>query len=303
LLLDYIVPISIGVEGGIVGLENGVSPGILAYKRSAADKYLGTEDPAELEKMLTSWDAVEEVGKKLHDASEGKCFMFASIGDLFQCLYYQNPRALVRDGKVVADEVLGDIYARIARMRDNGLINNVEQWSPAWNATMATDDSLFYACAPWSPIFVFKLNDPDGVGNWGAIHCPEGTYLYGSSLYGIPKAARNKEAAWAALQWAFQTREGSEAIRDVQNQVTIYKPAAMEKDFYYQEDPFFKGQAWLQMLADEAMNIKPREATVYDVIVDGAIALGNQALSVGATAEEALKVIKDEILRKAPDLS
>lgn len=301
-LIDYTVPLCTGVEGGIVSIESGVSPAGLAYKRDMAREYLGTDDPDEIEKMLSDHESFIKKGQEVHEASGGTVYFLPSVGDAYNMLYYQQPDVLVENGTVLIKEKLLTRFETIRNMLDTGVCDKLEIWSPAWNAAFDDKTHLFEHCAPWVPVFLIEPNAPDSVGNWGLIDAPGGNYLTGGVPFGIPKGAKNKHGAWAALKWAFQTIEGSEVARDIQCQTTVYKPAAAIPGFYDVPNKYFGDQPWLPKLADSMNDCTFRPTTEYDQIVFDAMDLARKALTAGASAEEALDIAEDEVVRKAPEL-
>lgn len=78
-VLDYLLPLETAESGQYVGPECPSVAG-MAYKRELAKEYLGTDDPAELETMLSDWDSFIEKGKEVKEKSGGKVFMLSSIG-------------------------------------------------------------------------------------------------------------------------------------------------------------------------------------------------------------------------------
>ena len=62
-VMDYLIPLETSESGIYVGPECPSVAG-LAYKRELAKEFLGTDDPKELEKMLSDWDSFIEKGKE-----------------------------------------------------------------------------------------------------------------------------------------------------------------------------------------------------------------------------------------------
>ncbi len=302
LLMDYIIPMSIGVEGGIVGVESGVAVSGLAYKRHLAKKYLGTDSPEEIEKMINNWDKFIQVGLKVLEKSNGEVKMLPGIGDVFTILDKQNPIPPVIDDNLNVDSALRDKFMLVKKMLEIGIVGEVEQWSPAWNNSFSSNEYIFQLCPAWMPEGVIKPNDPEGVGNWGVCGAPNGPYLFGSTLFAIPKAAKNKNEAWRAIEWAFLTREGAEAIRDILNQISIYKPAIEEDGFYSYKDPYFSGQDWLQKLALMTKELEPFKSSEYDNVTFSATMEGLNSIAQGATIDYALQKVMTELKIKIPEL-
>ena len=57
----YPYPVEVGTYNGkVYGMSWQVTPGAVFYRRSLAKKYLGTDDPAKLQKQRTNWDKLLE---------------------------------------------------------------------------------------------------------------------------------------------------------------------------------------------------------------------------------------------------
>ena len=60
-------------------------PGALFYRRSLAKEYFGTDDPAEIQALLSDFDKYTEAAAVVKEKSGGDTYMVASSGD------FQNP--------------------------------------------------------------------------------------------------------------------------------------------------------------------------------------------------------------------
>ena len=206
------VPLSSDMNGNIVGVDTQVTPSGFAYKRDLAKEYLGTDDPAEVGEMIKDWDSFLEVGKQVSEKSGGKVKMMASLGDVLLCTISQNVVDYVDGTNVNITEKMTKPLEITMKLRDAGIIGDLELYSAAWYSAYASDDILFYECAAWAPSAVIKPNDQDDDGNWAIALPPEGSFNQGGTTVSIYKDSPNKEAAWAYLKYTFFSEEGAENV-------------------------------------------------------------------------------------------
>lgn len=50
------LPVSVNEDGDLLGLPMGSVPSAMAYKRSLAKEYFGTDDPGKLSEMFSTWE-------------------------------------------------------------------------------------------------------------------------------------------------------------------------------------------------------------------------------------------------------
>ena len=125
---------------------------------------------------------------------------------------------------------------------------------------------------------------------------------------GVPKAAKNKEAAAEYVKFMFGSEEGATLQRDCKGNFSPYKPVYEQTDFYSREDEYFAGQDVLQAIAQDVLpNIQGvREPSKYDQDINDAynraLKTINASVDGSITADELIASMTDELLIKQPDL-
>ena len=137
------VPLVSDQDGNILGLEMQVTPAGFAYKRDLAKEYLGTDDPAEVGAMISDWDAFLEVGKQVSEKSNGKVKMMVSLGDVLLSTIGQNIVDYVDGNTVDITKKMTKPLETTMKMRDAGIIGNVEMYSASWYSAYAADEYIF----------------------------------------------------------------------------------------------------------------------------------------------------------------
>lgn len=307
LLLDFLEPLSTNERGELIGIESSPAGAGLVYKRDLAKQYLGTDDPAELQKMLASWDDVITVGQDVLEKSDNSVYMFVGIADVKQIVMNQYSAPFVADGKLNLKESIGGALQTMIDVKESGIADNMEQWSPAWNASFTTAQHIFYPCATWGLTWMVKANDPEGANVWGLMEAPGGGYTWGGTIHAIPKNAQNKDAAFEFIRWNYLTLRGAETNLSVNEYYTALKEAYADPEFFKKPDDYFGGQDVMGMFAYDIMpqidNVRP--INEFDMEVNDAINLATSTITAsdgGLTVDTLLADMQQDILNKVPDL-
>lgn len=272
-ILDYVVPYVSNARGEVVAVDQTLTPAGFAYRRDLANQYWGTDDPAELEKLLSTWDEFIAKGQELKDKSDGKVLMFPGLGDAYIALRGQNFVSYVDGNEIDLTGKLQQPLNRVFEMRDAGILGKNELWTPAWSASMAKGEFMFYPMAPWGAKWHISANDPDGSGRWGLVKAPEGGFTRGGTAIGIYKDSKVKEAAWAYIEFAYLSDEGSvynfKTFGNMTSSKSFYETQQALIDEPGPYDEFFGGQNLAKYFIENIVpDMQGEEQTKYDSVVD-----------------------------------
>lgn len=129
------VPLMCDQNGNVVGVEMQVATAGLAYKRSVAKDVLGTDDPAEIAKMIPDWASFKQVGLDVAAKTDGRVKMMPSLGDVLLVTTNQSAMDFIgEDGTVDISSRMKTAVDTTIEMRDAGIIGNIEIDSAAWYA-------------------------------------------------------------------------------------------------------------------------------------------------------------------------
>ncbi len=307
-ILEFLLPLSTNSKGELMGLE--VSPAItgLAYKRDLAKQYFGTDDPAQLAKMMPDWASMIRLGKEVKAKSGGKAFLFSGIDQLYQIVGMQNADPYVVDGRLNIEKQIRSSLAVCIEFAKEGLIDKMDSFTAAWNDAIRGPSVIFFPCATWGPTWVIKANDPDSTERWGLMSPPQGPMMWGGTIVGVPKKAKNKEAAITFLKWCYMSENGARANRDSLEYFTPMKSVYADPSFYSNPDPYFGNQDVLKYFAqDLRQNMVPsRPVTQYDTEVNESISLALADISASTDGNLSLdalvKKVIDSVREKVPEL-
>jgi multiple sugar transport system substrate-binding protein len=302
---DYLIPIMKNSKGDICGVEQGMNPAALAYKRDLAKQYFGTDDPAQLSKLLPDWNTFVNKGKEVVAKSGGKVFLMQGIGDIYQIARDQNPAPWVEKNTVNATRIFKPLLNRVVQFRDSKILDKLSAWTPAWYASFGQDKYIFAGCAAWTPQYVIQPNDPNGKGNWGLMRAPGGNFSWGGTTLGISKQCKNKAAAWELVKFATLSVEGAKAAHEV-GFLSSYKAAYKDPEFASIKNEWFGGQdIGKYYINDVVPNIKLRPMSKYDNVIKDSLDLIVTSLNndTKMTVADALPKLIQEIKNRAPELA
>jgi multiple sugar transport system substrate-binding protein len=272
-VLNYVVPFVSNSQGEVIAVDQTLTPAGFAFRRDLAKEYWGTDNPDELAVQLASWDQFIAKGKELKEKSGGKVLMLPGLGDAFIALKGQNFTGYVDGTNVDLTSKLQRPLNRLFEMRDAGILGKNELWTPAWSASMAKGEYMFYPMAPWGAKWHISANDPDGSGRWGLVKAPEGGFTRGGTAIGIYKDSKNKEAAWAFIQYAYLSDEGAaynfKTFGNMTSSKSFYETqkALIEAPGPY--DEFFGGQNLAKYFIEQIVpGVQGEPQSKYDSVVD-----------------------------------
>lgn len=273
-LLDYLIPLLSNAEGEIVGVDQQITPAGFAYRRDLAEEYLGTDDPTELEDLLSDWDKFIEKGIETKEKSGGNVTMLPGVGDAFLALRGQSAIEYIVGDEIDLTKRLQSPLQKLFEMRDAGILGKHEMWTPSWSASMATGENIFYPMAPWGPKWHISANDPDGSGRWGLVKAPGGSFTRGGTSISIYKDSKVKEAAWAYVNFMYLSDEGTKISYSkfgfTPGVKSFYEnnPELIEQGSEF--DTFFGGQNLTKYFYEEIVpGVVGEPQSKYESIVDG----------------------------------
>jgi ABC-type sugar transport system, periplasmic component len=310
-IMDYEIPLS-SYNGKLVGLEGSITAGGIAYKAPLAKKYLGTDSVADLEKKLATWNDVINAGKDVQAKSGGKVFLFhtwADVQEIFDCAGIE---PLTKDNKPT-DYLLNAMPTERYNVLKSMIKYNVfdktisDHYTPGMNNAIAGDNHIMLDSATWTSAFVIRPNDKNGVGRWREMVAPTGPFNMGGTTYGITKASKNKDAAWAYLMWSFATKEGAEANLALRGFFPPYKPAIQAHDYSKDKEDYFSPQnvseKFYKLMAPA---IKVRPAEIYSNQIKAAFKTVELAVlndkNDSITLDKYKELVRKEIKNNCPDL-
>lgn len=277
-----------------------IGPCGVYYKRELFRRY-GVDA-----ETIETWDDYIAAGKEILAKSGGKTKMLAlspgALAQFLEILMQQNGGQIFDDeGRIAinspqAEEALGVIR----RMFEAGICSNVTWWQQEWLAGLKDESIATYPLAVWfGGTIKDTVKDFAGANReWRVMRLPAlakgglRTSNLGGSVLVIPDQCRQKQAAWAFIQYALCTVEGQIQQYKSMDLFPAYLPA-LRDPYIDAADPFFGGQHAARLFSQDitripAMNRTPdwTEATRYlDQTLSAWLAGGMKERQLFATIE------------------
>ena len=207
-MADY--PMKIGsYDGHVYGMAWQVCPGALFYRRSLAKKYLGTDDPEEVQKYLSDLDKFIQTAALLKEKSDGTCCIVSSSGDMFMPYKGARKNPWVVNDKLVIDPAMEKYMDMCKLMHDNYYDGRVAQWSEGWFAGMKGTlkdeknnpiEVFCYLIPTWGLHYTLKQNAPETSGDWAMCAGPA-NYYWGGTWIAAYKNTKNPTAAKEMIKY------------------------------------------------------------------------------------------------------
>jgi hypothetical protein len=207
-----------------VGTDDGVTkayafqatPGAVFYRRSLAQEYFGTDDPAEIQELFKDFESFAAAAAVIKEESGGDTYTVASSGDFTNPFFANREQPWVVDNTLTVDPMVEE-YVKIAKLfRDEGYEAQATQWQEGWFAGMndtlvdaeGNSKQIFaYFLPTWGLPYVLAPNavaadgSSDTSGDWGVIEGPL-PYQWGGTWIGALAESDNLEEAKDFIRFA-----------------------------------------------------------------------------------------------------
>jgi len=212
---QYVLDVATDFDGNLKALSWQATPGAVFYRRSIAKEYFGTDDPDEIQAMMSDMDGFTEMAATLKDAGGGDVYMVASNREFENPYWANRSQPWVVDDTFVIDPKM-DEYVELSKMfRDEGYEAQAGQWSEGWFAGMSdtlvdaegNSKQIFcYFLPTWGLPYVLKPNattedgSGDTAGDWGIVPGPL-PYSWGGTFAGVLAESDNADLAKEIVTW------------------------------------------------------------------------------------------------------
>jgi maltose-binding protein MalE len=288
-------------KGVLRALTWQTTPGGMMYRRSLAKQYLGSDDPAVVQKSFATWDKYLETGKMLADKGIS---LLGGAGDLGN-VFFAGKKApyFDKNEKYTLDPIIKTYFEVAKKVRDGGMDAKLGAWSAPWMEGMNTkpgEAKIFsYLWPTWGLFFVMN-GQKNSIGDWAVCQVPTGWY-WGGTWMNIYKNSPNKELAWAFIKLMTQDKAYIEkyAVRtgDFTSDKTVV--AKIKGTF---KNEVLGGQNHYEFFAKSADSIDASGVSPDDTIVNAIVSnvLGDYLDGKFPTVDAALVEITNRVKQQFP---
>ncbi|MCJ8012601.1 extracellular solute-binding protein [Paenibacillus sp. KQZ6P-2] len=179
------------------------------------------------------------------------------------------------------------------KVKQLGLAANFD--GDAWNQALNNGKLAMIWSASWY-LSGIKVDSKDNAGRWRACRQPLNTYsVGGGSAFVIPSQSKNKEAAWAFVEYALLSLEGQKVLLKY-NSLPAFKPAQQLPEITESEEPFLGGQKAIELFASLVDKMPPDYPSSLDEAAWKVWGPGiEKAMKTNQDSRAALQQITDDV--------
>ncbi|MDR0974505.1 MAG: carbohydrate ABC transporter substrate-binding protein [Ruminococcus sp.] len=176
-------------SGVIKGISWQAAPNVFLYRRSIANKVLGTDDPTDIQLAVADWDMFEGTAAKMHEQGYQ---MVSGYDDTFRAYSNNADKAIVENGIIEVPQAWLDWADQTKLFSDSGYNSRTRLWDTAWGAGMGKDSTVFGYFGPaWFINFTLVdysmadaemgvVNGNGSIGDWAVTEGPAPSYWGGT---------------------------------------------------------------------------------------------------------------------------
>lgn len=279
-------------------------PGVMIYSRDVAKDVFGTDDPAEVQKKVSSWD---EFNKTAEEVKAKGYYMVSGYDDTYRVFSNNVSGKWVQDGKVVIDQNIMNWVEQTKTFTEKGYNNKSSLWDDAWKKGFYDEGKVFCYFGPaWFIDFSMNADDAKsiaGQGKWAATEGPQG-FFWGGTWICAASGTDNKTLVADIMKQLTANETIMKEIVTADNDFVNNIPAmeAMAADASY-KNKVLGGQNPLPMFCAGAKKVDLSNLSAYDQGCNEEFQDAMKGYFDGnATLDEALATFKKNIVVKYPDL-
>ncbi len=288
-------------KGVLKGVSWQACPAGFAYRRSYAKQVLGTDDPAEVQKLLSDWNKFDAVAAKMKAAGY---FMVSGYDDAFRVFSDNVTTKWVNGNKITIDPMIKRWIEQTKEYTDKGYNNKTSLWDGEWSKGMMADGNVFGYFGPaWFIDFCMPHDEGSAFGDWAFCKGPQG-YSWGGTW--ICGAAGSDNISIIKDMMLTLTCDKNTMVRIAKEagDFTNNEPAMKEVAASDYKNDFLGGQNHMAFFIDSAASIDKSFISAYDQGMNEKIQGAMKDYFNGqVTEEEAWDNFYTSVLELYPNLS
>ncbi len=302
---EYTVQAASDSKGVVKGVSFQCCPAALIYRRSIAKDVLGTDDPAEVQEKLNSWEKFEAVAA---DAKAKGYYMTASEVATFRVFSNNGTSALVdENNNLTLNDAIKTWQEQAKRFSDNGYTQTCDIWSDEATAQMFGDGkTMCYFGPAW--YYNFSMGNAQDsekgcYGDWAICEGPQ-AHFWGGTWLLAATGSDNTDLVADIMNSFINDEEVCTNLIKNENQFTnnqsVNQKFATDPDF---GNAFLGGQNDVALYVELAKNIKFENKTIYDqLLTEGLQGYWREYCDGTVTEDEAMANYYKYINEKYPDI-
>ena len=296
----YTVEAATDTNGVTKGVSFQCCPSALIYRRSIAKDVLGTDDPAEVQELLNSWEKFDAVAETA--AAKGY-LMTPSFAETYRVFSNNTTSPWVdADKNLSFDSAITTWMTQAEKYIANGYTLTEGIWDAGKNAEMGKDGKALCFFGPaWYFNFCMGPAHDEAMGDWAICEGPQ-AHFWGGTWLLAPAGSDNPTILAEIMNTFINNEEVCSALianeSQFTNNQTVNNKFAADPDY---GSEFLGGQNDVAVFAELAKNIKFQNNTIYDQYMnEGLQTYFVEYLKGTVTLDEAIKNFYKYVNEKFP---
>lgn len=316
-MYNYTIQAASDDSGTLRGVSWQGCPGGFVYRRSYAKEIFGTDDPTEIQELLSDWDKFDEAAATVKEKSNGKITMLSGYDDALR-VYSNNvtSKFVTDDKKLNLDANVEAWIDKTKEYTDNGYNNGTSLWADDWTAGMGENGNVFgYFMPAWG------INFSMAAGS-GSKQDKDGNYTGGGSYGDWALCIGPQSFNWGGTFICGATgTDNANLVADIMKKLCcdkdiMYKISEGTQDFVNNKaaneqlkadgvtSSFLGGQSLVETLGEAADKIDCSNISPYDqMCIENLMTAMKDYFSGKSSKEDAIENWKDLTVKSYPALS
>ncbi|MFJ5260299.1 ABC transporter substrate-binding protein [Streptomyces sp. NPDC088387] len=254
---------AIADDGSMIGFPIDCGPVAHYYQPAVFEKAGLPFEPADVSRELDTWDAFFDAGERLKRALPGT-YILTDVTSVFDMSVNQGTRRYVdKDRNFIGDgEHVRTAWARAVDAKRRRIVSDLVSGTPDQLSAVEDGKLPSQLNASWNTGDL-KLGVPKTKGRWRVADCPGGPSNIGGSFLAITRACREPERAFEIITWTLNAANQAQGFVDAG--LFPSSPASYTLPKLREPDPFFGGQATIDVFGPAAEKIPVAYNSPYDV--------------------------------------
>jgi len=247
-------------------------PGLFFYRRSLAQYYFGTDEPAQIQEKIGDWEGFYNTALTLYDLSGSATRMVTGVDELMTA--YLADVSFVENGHLSVNQQTQDFLDFCRRMAEEKLMYNASRWSELWVAGMSDPQSVFgYFSSGLGMENILKpcsngtIIGEGSYGDWAAVPGPA-AYNWGGCWLAVRQGSEMTDEAAALIEYSTAEEEAMVTDRLISGSFSANRVVSEQIKFDSQfSESFLSAQNCYSLMAQTADNISMGSLTTFDSVL------------------------------------
>lgn len=248
-------------NGKLKGVSWQACPAGVVYRRSYAKAVLGTDDPAEVQEAISTWDKFDAVAAKMKAAGY---YMVSGYDDDFRVFSDNVTSPWVKGNQIVVDPQISRWIEQTKEYTDKGYNNKTSLWSAEWSNGMMENGGVFCYFGPaWFVDFSMPHDAGSAFGDWAFVKGPQG-FSWGGTWICAAAGTDNVDLVRDIMYTLTCDKDTMVRIAMEASDFANNEPAMREVANSNYKNDFLGGQNHMAFFIDSAASIDKSAISKYD---------------------------------------